>query len=70
MKFSGRTKNTDMCTEIDFDFGSRKWTDGKSFEDNHFMKKWETKFDGVWYNGFRMWPPNPYIRRFVFLGTD
>ena len=69
MTFLGRTK-TDVCTEIDFDFDRREWSDGKFFEDSHFMKKWENKFDGVWYKQERMWPPHPSLPQFVLLGTD
>ena len=69
MTFLGQTK-TDICTEIDFDFDRREWSDGKFFEDNHFMKEWENKFDGVWYKQERMWPPHPSLPQFVLLGTD
>ena len=32
------TKQDFICTEIDFDFERRKWTDGNFFENDHFIE--------------------------------
>ena len=61
---------SDLCTNVDFDFERRKWTDGKSLENDDFIKKWENKFDSLWYDLSGVYPPQPYQPEYVLIKMD
>ena len=56
-----------LCTKINFDFKKREWTDGKSFENEDFIKKWKNKF-GVWDDIEKHFPREPYQPEHISLG--
>ena len=56
-----------LCTKINFDFKKREWTDGKSFENEDFIKKWKIKF-GVWDDIEKHFPREPYQPEHISLG--
>ena len=59
---------TDLCTNIDFDFARREWTDEKSLEDSYFIKKWKSKFGSLWNSfGPGVYPPQPFQPEFVLI---
>lgn len=58
----------ELCTNINFDFKKREWTDGKSFENKDFIKKWKNKFGGVWNNYENVYPREPYQPDQISLG--
>ena len=60
----------ELCTKINFDFKKREWTDGKSFENKDFTKKWKNKFGGVWnnYDNPGVYPREPYQPDHISLG--
>ena len=66
----GRERNGYICTQIDFDFGELKWTDGKNFDSDQFMEKWKEKFGQVWATVGVNWPKHPYQPEYGVLGTD
>ena len=63
-------ENLYPCTNIDFDFERRIWTDGKYLEDMHFIERWEEKFGSIWDNKEKVFPPEPYQPEYVSLKTD
>ena len=66
----GRERNGYICTEIDFDFGGRKWTDGQFFDSDQFIEKWKERFGQVWAIIGVNWPKHPYQPEYGVLGTD
>ena len=58
----------ELCTKINFDFKKREWTDGKSFENKDFIKKWINKFGGVWNSYEKVYPREPYQPDHISLG--
>ena len=64
------TKQDFICTEIDFDFERRKWTDGNFFENDQFIEHWKERFGQVWANGITLWPKRPYQPEYLVLGTS
>ena len=59
-----------LCTKVHFDFEKRKWTDGKLFFDNDFIKKWENKFDSVWNELENVLPKQPFQPEYISLGKN
>ena len=59
-----------LCTKVHYDFEKRKWTNGKLFFDNNFMKKWENKFDSVWNDLPNVLPKQPFQPEYVSLGKN
>ena len=58
----------ELCTKINFDFKKREWTDGKSFENKDFIKKWKNMFGGVWNSYEKVYPREPYQPDHISLG--
>ena len=56
----------EMCTDVQFDFKKRKWTDGRALEQISFITNWENKFDQFWEN-IKHEPPQPYQPEIVSI---
>ena len=56
-----------LCTDVQYDFERRKWSDGKALESTEFILKWEKEFQQLWDNNKDVWPPQPYQPEFVVL---
>ena len=65
------TENIDFCTNVQYDFEKRTWTDNDALDDSHlahqFAHQWEEKFDQLWQNKKHSWPKQPYQPEFVAI---
>ena len=60
----------ELCTDVKYDFGGRKWSDGKALESSDFISKWKKKFQQLWDSNEGFWPPEPYQPALVVLNYE
>ena len=60
----------ELCTDVQYDFGRRKWSDGKALESSDFILQWKKKFQQLWESYERFWPPEPYQPELVVLNYE
>ena len=60
----------ELCTDVQYDFGRRKWSDGKALESIDFVLQWEKKFKQLWDSSEVFWPPQPYQPELVVLNYE
>ena len=56
-----------LCTDVEYDFKKRIWTDGFHLNTRNFMRKWEQKFGMLWDNLDNVLPLQPYQPEFVYF---
>ena len=57
-----------MCTNMEFNFQTQKWSDGDSLEEPDFIQKWKNKFGSFWDNWENNFPYQPYIPVIATVG--
>ena len=65
-----KRKKIYLCTDVQYDFGRRKWTDGSDLESSDFIQNWKNKFQQLWDHHECDWPPQPYQPELVVLTYD
>ena len=63
-------KTARICTDVQYDFGRRKWSDEKALESTDFVLEWEKKFKQLWDSNEDVWPPQPYQPELVVLNYE
>ena len=56
----------EMCTDVQFDFKRKKWTDYRALEQINFIPNWVNKFEQFWEN-IKDKPPQPYQPEIVVI---
>ena len=57
-----------MCTNIEFNFKSQKWSDGLAMEEPDFIRKWKNRFGLFWDNWKGHQPNQPHIPVIAIVG--
>ena len=57
----------DFCTDVQYDFEKRTWTDNDALDSSEFAQHWEEKFSQLWQNKKYSWPKQPYQPEFVAI---
>ena len=68
--WNSRRKGEKICTDVQYDFEKRRWSDGKFLESTDFVSEWEKKFQQLWDNSKGDWPPQPYQPELVVLNYE